>query len=205
MIVIVDYKLGNVGSVVNALNTLGVKNVISSDSLVIKNAKAIILPGVGAAGTGMENLKKKGLDKIITREIKTGKPFLGICLGMQLLFETSEEGNATCLGIFKGSVKKFTKMRKIPQIGWNEVETQNNSVKLKKLFTNIPNKSYFYFVNSYYCNPKDKKIIAGKTNYGETFASIVAKDNIVGVQFHPEKSGNIGFSLLKNFIKNYAY
>lgn len=207
MIAVIDYGLGNTGSVVNALNTLGVKNVITNDTAVIKKATGLILPGVGAAGQGMKNLKKNGLDKIIVEEIKKCKPFLGICLGMQLLFETSEEGNVNCLGIFEGTVKKFTKMRKIPQIGWNNVETQisklksqNNNSKQKKLFAGIPNNSYFYFVNSYYCNPKDKKIIAGKTTYGETFASVVAKDNIVGVQFHPEKSGDVGFQLLKNFI-----
>lgn len=197
MIVIIDYKLGNVGSVVNALNSLGVENTVSDNPVVIAKADAIILPGVGAAGQGMENLKKKGLDKVIIKEIKKGKPFLGICLGMQLLFETSEEGNVNCLGIFEGTVKKFTKMRKIPQIGWNDVGIMNNE---SGIMNNIKDKSYFYFVNSYYCNPKDKKIIAGKTNYGETFASVVAKDNIVGVQFHPEKSGDVGFQLLKNFI-----
>ncbi len=196
MIVIIDYGVGNLASITNALNALGVENVISSDPLTLTKAQAIILPGVGAAGQGMKNLKKQGLDKIIIEEIKKGKPFLGICLGMQLLFEKSEEGNVKCLGIFKGVVKKFTKMRKIPQIGWNDVRIMNNELRIMQ---KIPNNSYFYFVNSYYCDPKDKTIVAGKTTYGETFASIVVKDNIVGVQFHPEKSGKIGFQLLKNF------
>lgn len=199
MIAIIDYKLGNVGSVVNALNYLGVENTVSNNPVVIKKADAIILPGVGAAGQGMENLKKKGLDKIVINEIKNGKPFLGICLGMQLLFEKSEEGNTKCLGIFKGTVKKFKKMRKIPQIGWNDVRIMNKELRI---MNGIKTNSYFYFVNSYYCDPKDKTIIAGTTTYGETFASVVAKDNIVGVQFHPEKSGDIGFKLLENFIKN---
>lgn len=211
MIVVIDYKIGNVGSVVNALDTLGVENIISSDPEIIEKANAIILPGVGAAGTGMKNLKKNGLDKVVIDEIKKGKPFLGICLGMQLLFEKSEEGNAKCLGIFKGTVKKFKKERKIPQIGWNKIENQSskikdqkNRVKIENLFREIPNNGYFYFVNSYYCDPKDASIVAGKTTYGETFASIVEKDNIIGVQFHPEKSGDVGFRLLKNFIKNYV-
>lgn len=204
MIVIIDYGLGNTGSVVNALNTLGVKNTISNDPAVIKKAKGLILPGVGAAGQGMKNLKKKGLDKVVVEEIKKGKPFLGICLGMQLLFEKSEEGNIKCLGIFKGIVKKFIKMRKIPQIGWNQVgimpaspRGENNE---SRIMDRIKTKSYFYFVNSYYCNPINKEIIAGITTYGETFASVVAKNNIVGVQFHPEKSGDVGFQLLKNFV-----
>jgi|SRR3989344_2319976 len=186
MIVVIDYGIGNVGSVVNALDKLGVESKISSDPRVIKKARGIILPGVGNAKQGMENLKKRKLDKVIIEEIKKGKPFLGICLGMQLLFDKSEEGNVKCLGVFKGTVKKFKKERKIPQIGWNNVS---------------PDNSFFYFVNSYYCVPSDEKIIVGTTTYGETFASVVRKDNIFGVQFHPEKSGKAGFALLKNFLK----
>ncbi len=197
MIVIIDYGIGNLASVKNALDKLGVESKISSDSLVIKKAERLILPGVGAAGQGMENLKKLGLDKVIIEEIKKGKPFLGICLGMQLLFEKSEEGNVKCLGILKGSVKKFRKMRKVPQIGWNQV----NIKKKLNLFRGIDDNSYFYFVNSFYCLPKDKKIIAGLTDYGEEFASIVVNGNVVGMQFHPEKSGKVGFRLLENFLR----
>jgi glutamine amidotransferase len=164
---------------------------------VIKKAKALILPGVGAAGQGMKNLKEKGLDKLIIEEIKEGKPFLGICLGMQLLFEKSEEGNVKCLGILKGSVKRFKKMKKVPQIGWNRIDIERDSI----LFRNTNDKSYFYFVNSFYCLPKDKEVIAGTTSYGESFASIVEKGNVVGVQFHPERSGKVGFQLLENFVK----
>lgn len=201
MIVIIDYGIGNLASVKNALDKLGVKNMISSDPRIIKKAKALILPGVGAAGQGMKNLKEKGLDKLIIEEIKKGKPFLGICLGMQLLFEKSEEGNVDCLGILKGEVKKFRKMKKVPQIGWNQVEIKQKS----NIFNEVENSSYFYFVNSFYCLPKDKKVVAGVTSYGETFASIVVKDNLVGVQFHPEKSGPVGFQLLKNFVKGENY
>ncbi len=201
MIVVIDYGIGNTGSVVNALDKLGIKNRISSDPGVIKKAKGLILPGVGAAGQGMENLKKRNLDKLIINQLKLGKPFLGICLGMQLLFEKSEEGNASCLGIFKGVVKKFKNERKIPQIGWNNVGIRNYELRIME---KIKDNSYFYFVNSYYCKPDDKSIIVGKTTYGETFASVVAKDNVVGVQFHPEKSGAIGFQLLKNFINYYV-
>lgn len=195
MIVIIDYGVGNLASVKNALDKLGTESEISNDPLVIKKAKALILPGVGSAEQGMKNLKKLGLDKIIVEEIKKGKMFLGICLGMQLLFERSEEGNVNCLGIFKGQVKKFKKMRKIPQIGWNQVDIKNKS----GLFKGIENNSYFYFVNSYYCQPADKSIAIGITEYGEKFASIVSEENILAMQFHPEKSGDLGLQLLKNF------
>jgi len=197
MIVIIDYGVGNLASVKNALDKLGAKSVISNDAEIIKKSTALILPGVGAAGQGMRNLKKQGLDKVITQEINKGKPFLGICLGMQLLFENSEEGNVKCLGILEGSVKKFKVERKIPQIGWNQIDIKKSS----EFFKDINDKDYFYFVNSFYCLPKDKEVTAGITTYGETFSSIVQKDNIIGVQFHPERSGKAGFQLLENFVK----
>lgn len=195
MIVIIDYGLGNLASITNALNKLGIKSKISGDPKIIESSTALILPGVGAAKQGMKNLKKSGLNKIIIEEIKKGKPFLGICLGMQLLFEKSEEGKVSCLGIFKGVVKKFKKKRKIPQIGWNNVLFTGK----QKLFQGLPDRSFFYFVNSFYCQPQDKSITAGTTEYGEKFASIVTKDNVVGMQFHPEKSADSGLQLLKNF------
>lgn len=196
MIVIIDYGVGNLASVKNAWDKLGINCKISNDPFVINKAEALILPGVGAAGQGMRNLKEKGLDKLIAEEIKKGKLFLGICLGMQLLFEKSEEGNVNCLGILKGSVKKFKKMKKIPQIGWNQVKV----IKKINLLKDIEN-NYFYYVNSFYCLPKDKEITVGITSYGEEFAGVVAKDNVFGVQFHPEKSGPAGFRLLENFVK----
>ncbi len=201
MIVIIDYGVGNLASVKNALDKLGAKSVISSDPEIIKKAKALILPGVGAAGQGMRNLKKQGLDKVVIAEINKGKPFLGICLGMQLLFEDSEEGDVKCLGVLKGSVKKFKKMKKIPQIGWNQIDIEKES----SFFKDIKDKSYFYFVNSFYCLPKDKDVVAGVTTYGERFSSIVQKDNVIGVQFHPERSGKAGFQLLENFVKGANY
>lgn len=200
MIVIIDYGVGNLASVKNALDKLGAKSMISNDPEIIKKAKALILPGVGAAGQGMRNLKKQGLDKVVIAEINKGKPFLGICLGMQLLFEKSEEGNVECLGLLEGSVKRFKKMKKIPQIGWNQVKVIKKTNLLKGIEDN-----YFYYVNSFYCLPKDKNVIVGVTSYGEKFAGVVAKDNIFGVQFHPEKSGPVGFKLLENFAKGAKY
>ena len=204
MIVVIDYGIGNLGSVTNSLSRLGIPNQISSNPGVIKTAQAVILPGVGAARQGMKNLIDRNLDKLVVKEIDKGKPFLGLCLGMQLLFETSEEGNIPCLGIFKGTVKKFRRERKVPQIGWNNVKFVSQNQQISKLFNGISDNSYFYFVNSYYCAPNDSSIVAGTSEYGERFASVVAKNNVAGVQFHPEKSGQVGFQLLKNFIKNYV-
>ncbi|RJR14955.1 imidazole glycerol phosphate synthase subunit HisH [Candidatus Microgenomates bacterium] len=203
MIVIIDYGIGNTGSVVNALNKLGIPNRISSDPEVLNSADGLILPGVGNAQQGMENLRRSKLDQVISEAIQKGKPFLGICLGMQLLFETSEEGNTTCLGILKGAVYKFQQERKVPQIGWNEVKAKTGN-QSNRLFFNIPNQSLFYFVNSYYCMPSTNEPIIAKSSYGETFASVVARKNLVATQFHPEKSGRVGFQLLSNFNAYYV-
>jgi glutamine amidotransferase len=195
MIVVIDYGLGNLTSVKNALTKLGIPVVISATPKVIKDAKALILPGVGAAGEGMKNLKEKGLDELIIKEVNAGKPILGICLGMQLLFASSEEGNVDCLDLIRGKVKKFQTSLKIPEIGWNQVEADNKS----KLLNGIRDNSYFYFVNSYCCDPEDKEVIKGITEYDQNFCSVLEKNNIFGVQFHPEKSGDNGLQLLKNF------
>jgi glutamine amidotransferase len=189
--------LGNLASVSNALSNLEIPYEISSDVDVLKNAKALILPGVGTANQGMENLKERGIDKIIIQHSEKNTPIMGICLGMQLLLSSSEEGKVECLGLIEGEVKKFNTNLKVPQIGWNQIEYQKS--KTKKLFNRIPDNSYFYFVNSYYCEPVNNYLIAATTYYGENLCSILIKNNIVGVQFHPEKSGDIGLQLLKNF------
>lgn len=195
MITIIDYGLGNLASISNALKKLGIPNQVSGDIEILKKTTALILPGVGTANQGMENLKARGIDRIIIQHLKKNTPILGICLGMQLLLSSSEEGKVDCLGLIKGEVKKFDTNLKIPQIGWNQVETKNDSVLLR----NIKNNSYFYFVNSYYCDPKEKKTIKGVSAYDIKFCSVLEKDNLYGVQFHPEKSGDIGLQLLKNF------
>lgn len=198
MIAIIDYGLGNLRSVKNALDRLNIDSMISRDPLVLKRSDSLILPGVGSANEGMTNLRKSNLATAIIEEIRSGKPLLGICLGMQLLFDTSEEGNTKCLGVIRGEVKKYRKERKVPQIGWNEViMTKSN----EKFLDNISSNRFFYFVNSYYCIPKDRSIIGGMSSYGESFASIIVKDNIVATQFHPEKSGKPGFQLLNNFCR----
>jgi len=199
MIVIIDYGLGNLGSVKNTLDRLGIFSVISDDLSVIRKSNALILPGVGSANQGMKNLIAKKLDTMITGEIRKGKPFLGICLGMQLLFSFSEEGNISCLNIIEGSVKKYVQL-KVPQIGWNAVQLSDEN----PLFENIPNNSSFYFVNSYYCIPKHESTIIGRTEYGVRFCSILEKKNIVATQFHPEKSGKNGQQLIINWAKKYG-
>lgn len=198
MIAIIDYGLSNMDSIKNALDKLNIPCVLTSDATVINNAEALILPGVGAASQGMNNLRDMKLDKVIIEQVSKGKPLLGICLGMQLLFSFSEEGNVKCLNILGGSVKKFNSNVKVPQIGWNRVKKIKNS----HLFNSISQKNYFYFVHSYYCEPVDSAIIAGTTEYGDEYASVVIKDTIFGAQFHPEKSGKDGFQLLQNFINS---
>jgi glutamine amidotransferase len=201
MIVIIDYGLGNLGSVKNTLDKLGVDSMISKSKKDIVKADGLILPGVGSARQGMKNLKNRKIDKILFNEIKKGKPFLGICLGMQLLFSESKEGNSKCLNVIEGTVKEFNSEVKVPQIGWNEIKIKNLKLRVKNLFNKIPDKSSFYFVNSYYCEPKDKSIIVGETEYGVNFCSILIKDNIIATQFHPEKSGQVGLQFIKNWIK----
>lgn len=197
MIVIIDYGLGNLGSVKNTLDKLGVDFVISNSIKQIQAGSGLILPGVGSANQGMKNLKKTKLDKVIIDQIKLDKPFLGICLGMQLLFSKSEEGNVKCLNVIEGKVKQFNnKNLKVPQIGWNFVEQKTEN----KLFKNIPKNSSFYFVNSYYCQPSDKSVVIGKSEYGVNFCSILVKKNIVATQFHPEKSGRIGQQFIINWL-----
>jgi len=197
MIAIIDYGINNLDSVKNAFDKLSISSVITNDGMTIKRARALVLPGVGAAATGMSNVKKRGLDKRIIDGVKNGQPILGICLGMQLLMNRSEEGDVDCLGLVDGVVEKFNNKLKVPQIGWNQVQMVDVQ---SPLFKDIPNNSDFYFVHSYFCNPINKNIIIGNTKYGQPFCSIIKQDNIVGVQFHPEKSGKIGFRLIQNII-----
>lgn len=191
MIAVIDYNSGNIASITNALTKLGIDFVVTDDPEKIKRADKIIFPGVGRAGNAMRELKKRKLDKLLPK-IKI--PFLGICLGMQLLFDYSEEDNTNCLKIIPGCVKKFTGQIKIPQIGWNKVTIK----KPLPLWKNISTNDYFYFVHSFYCEPKNNIKICS-TNYGGEFASAIQKNNFYGVQFHPEKSGKIGLKLLRNF------
>lgn len=200
-IVIIDYGMGNTGSVKNALNFLGYEAVISRDEKDIREASHIILPGVGAFPDCMKNLKKHGLADLLTEEVVGNKkPFLGLCLGMQVLSDVGEEGELTAgLGWIKGRVKRFnvdeSKFR-VPHVGWNDVSPTENG---KALFQGI-DKSSFYFVHSFHLVPEDVGVIAGTAHHGEPFVAAVRKDNIFGVQFHPEKSQFSGLKLFTNFI-----
>ncbi|EKD43460.1 MAG: hypothetical protein ACD_72C00262G0002 [uncultured bacterium] len=191
MIAIIDYNAGNVASIKYALKKLEEDFVVTSDPKEILRADRVIFPGVGRAGSAMSEIDKRGLLKIL-KEIK--KPFLGICLGMQLLLSFSDEDNVDCLNIIPGRAKKIENGLKVPQIGWNKVAFLQSS----PLFLNIESNSYFYFVHSYYCDVGEEVKI-GVTDYGLEFGSVVKKDNFFGVQFHPEKSGEIGLMLLRNF------
>lgn len=191
MLAVINYNAGNIASVTNALTKLGVNFIVTDDPEKIKRADKIIFPGVGRAGSAMQELKKRKLDQLLPK-IKV--PFLGICLGMQLLFDYSEEDKTNCLKIIPGQVKKITNSVKIPHMGWNKVKIAQSSLLWKNILTD----NYFYFVHSFYCIPKDNIAIAS-VNYGGEFAAVVQKNNFYGVQFHPEKSGNVGLKLLRNF------
>ena len=198
MIAIIDYGAGNLQSVKKALDFIGAANIITDDPQKIKSADKVLLPGVGSFGDAMDSMHKSGLVETVKECALSGKPFLGICLGLQLLFEESEESpGVKGLGIFKGKIKKFSSDMglKIPHIGWNSLSIKQNDT----LFKDIPENSYVYFVHSYYLHAEDENDVATVTNYGIDFHSAVGKNNVFATQFHPEKSGDVGLQILKNF------
>lgn len=201
-IVVIDYGLGNLTSVYNALSFLGAKPKISKLPEDIEKADKLVLPGVGAFPDAMLELEKRNLIEPIKKSLASGKVYLGICLGLQILFEESEEGKAKGLGVFKGKVKRFRKENgiKIPHIGWNIVKSKIPNTKFR-LMKNIENDPYFYFDHSYYAEPRNKAIVAGVTDYGVSFASMLYRDNIYAVQFHPERSQDLGLKMVENFIR----
>ena len=192
MIIIIDYEAGNLKSICNMLDFLNEKYIISSDPKQIKSAEKIIFPGQGHFAQAMKNLESKNLIEPIKNAIENNTKFLGICLGLQVLFEKSEESPCTDgLGIIKGEVKKFTQ-GKIPQIGWNKIETTQNNSYLED--------DYFYFVNSYYVVPKDKSVISSNCSYNIDFATSIESQNLTAVQFHPEKSSQAGINFFKKWL-----
>ena len=200
MIAIIDYGAGNLHSVQNALKYLGVENFISDDSEKILSAEKVILPGVGAFGDAMAELNEKKLSDTVKMAVKMGKPILGICLGMQLFFDESEESpGVSGLGILKGKFKKIPKASdiKIPHMGWNSLQMPKPS----RIFKDIGDEPYVYFVHSYYLEPENEEDVSAYTTYGKRIAVAAEKENIFLTQFHPEKSGDIGLKILKNFIE----
>jgi len=196
LIAIVDYGMGNLRSVQKALEKLGYQASITSDPQVVEVAGGVVLPGVGAFADAMANLHQGGLVQAMQQFATSGRPLLGICLGMQLLFESSEEdGEHQGLGLLPGRVLRLPPGLKIPHMGWNQVRPQGAC----PLLAGIPEETDFYFVHSYYVSPGDAAITAGVTEYGIPFSSVVARGNLYGVQFHPEKSSRWGLALLKNF------
>jgi len=198
MITIIDYGVGNLRSVQKAFEKAGARGVTISDRAAdIAKADKVVLPGVGAIKAAMDRLQEKDLIAPIKNFVASGKPFLGICVGFQLLFEKSFEfGEVNGLGFIPGTVQKFPDTVKIPQIGWNSLKLNDNP-----LWQGIPQGANVYFCHSFYATPKDPTVIAATTDYGITYCAAVAKDNIFGVQFHPEKSQTVGLKILENFIK----
>lgn len=188
--------MGNLRSVQKGFEQVGFQATVTAVKNEINKAAGIVLPGVGAFSQAMKNLRQSGLDTVIKEEINAGKPFFGICLGLQLLFEESYEGGVYAgLGVFKGKVTRLPETVKVPHMGWNEVQV----VKKDQFTVALPPKDYYYFVHSYKVEPEDKAIIAGLTEYGGEFTSLISYQNVVACQFHPEKSSHTGLQLLKRF------
>ena len=201
-IVIVDYGAGNLRSVQKAFEHLGHQAVFTSDPADLRNVPAIVFPGQGASPPAMAALERDGMADAVREAVADGTPFFGVCLGLQLLLEHSEEGSVDCLGIVPGTVRRFPETYvpdglKVPHMGWNSVKLRGQH----PVFEGVPENSYFYFVHSYYAEPSDDSSVAGTTNYGLEFTSVVALNNLVATQFHPEKSGNVGLKLYDNFVK----
>ena len=200
MIAMIDYDAGNIKSVEKALLLLGQEVEVTGDPERILKAEKVILPGVGAFGDAMENLKRAGLDEAIRRVAAKGTPFLGICFGLQLLFERSDEApGAEGLGLLEGEILKIPDQEglKIPHMGWNSLHLEHGG----RLFRGIEEQSYVYFVHSYYLKAKDESIVKASTEYSTHIHASVEKDNIFGCQFHPEKSSEVGLRILKNFVE----
>ena len=197
-IIVVDYDAGNLRSVQRALEAVGQRARVTPDPRDVEHADALVLPGVGSAQDCMRKLSERGLVQPLRDYAASGRPFLGVCVGLQLLYDGSEEGGGVdCLGILRGTVRRFPVESgvKVPQIGWNDISIRQRH----PLLEGVPDGTYFYFVHSYYVDPDDPKTIVATADYGVDFAAIVAHDNVVATQFHPEKSSALGLRLYANF------
>jgi len=195
-VAIIDYGVGNLRSVEKAFAAMGCEAVVSDLHDVLCSAERLVLPGVGAFASCMKALRERGFNSLVHDRAAAGTPLLGICVGMQMLFEVSEEfGTTDGLGLLRGTVRRFESNLVVPQVGWNRIYQRRPHA----LFAGIEDRAFCYFVHSYYCEPRDTDLTVGETEYGVTYASVVAHQNICGVQFHPEKSQHVGLQMLKNF------
>lgn len=198
MIAIIDYGAGNLRSVAKAIEHLGYAARVTEQPLDVLKADVVILPGVGAAGDTVAGLRRLGLVDAIRETIETGKPFMGVCVGLQVLLTGSEEGGwQDCLNVVSGVVRRLPDGLKVPHMGWNQVKQLANH----PLFRDVPDNANFYFVHSYFADPEEKALIVGETEYGVKFCSVLAKGNLVATQFHPEKSGEMGLKIYDNFCE----
>jgi glutamine amidotransferase len=197
-VAIIDYGVGNLRSVEKAFAANGHEAIVTSDEIELQNASKLVLPGVGAFAACMNAFRECGLVDVVLERVASGVPLLGVCVGMQMLFEESDEfGKSRGLGLLRGRVCRFGEELVVPQVGWNSIQQRTELA----LFEGIEDESFFYFVHSYYCEPADSEVVAGETEYGVRYASVVARGNIFGVQFHPEKSQTVGLRLLSNFAQ----
>jgi glutamine amidotransferase len=195
-VAVIDYGVGNLRSVEKALRAGGVEAEVSADEEVLRSADKLVLPGVGAFRACMEALAARGFDRLVRERVEAGTPLLGVCVGMQMLFDESEEfGTTRGLGFLRGRVRRFPEGLRVPQVGWNQVEWGG----AHPLAEGVGDRPFFYFVHSFYCDAGDDSAVVGRTEYGLSYASVVARANVCGVQFHPEKSQAAGLRLLKNF------
>jgi glutamine amidotransferase len=198
MIAIVDYGIGNLGSVTKGFRHAGAETVLTGDAATLARADALVLPGDGAFAAAMAELRARNLVDVLTRTARAGKPLLGICIGMQLLFEESEEhGRHAGLGLLPGRVRRFGDALVVPHMGWNGLAFRYGHL----LFDGLAPGAYVYFVHSYYCEPTQPSDVLATTEYGGDFASVVGRDNVLGVQFHPEKSQGVGLRMVENFLR----
>ncbi len=196
---IIDYGVGNLRSVEKAFAATGCEAIISDDRRVLASARRLVLPGVGAFRACMNALRERGFDELVRARATAGVPVLGLCVGMQLLFEESEEfGRSEGLGLLRGRVRRFDETLLVPQMGWNKVRRRGGA---HPLLGGIEEGAFFYFVHSFYCEPEDAEVVRGETEYGARYASVVARGALCGVQFHPEKSQAAGLRLLRNFAE----
>ena len=197
-VAIIDYGVGNLRSVEKAFAANGHDAIVTSEKRELRNASKLVLPGVGAFAACMNAFREGGLVELVLERVALGVPLLGVCVGMQMLFEESDEfGKSRGLGLLRGRVCRFGEELVVPQVGWNSIQQRKEHV----LFAGIDDESFFYFVHSYYCEPADPGVVTGETEYGVRYASVVAQQNIFGVQFHPEKSQTAGLRLLSNFAR----